>query len=140
MGGVDRVRFTVSDTGIGISVKNQARLFQPLVQASADTSPRFGGTGLGLTICQRLAKMMNGSIEMISDVGKGMTMILELSLPIAEQKDVPRPEQVRTGNGHGTASKPRRPPPTLAEADAEGTLVLLADDDAFALRRGVAQP
>ncbi len=126
--GVDRVRFTVTDTGIGISITNQARLFQPFVQASADTSPRFGGTGLGLTICQRLAKMMNGSIEMVSEIGKGTTMILELSLPIADQKDIPLPEQVLAGDTTGTTPKLRRPPPTLAEAEAEGTLVLLADD------------
>jgi len=86
--GSDRVRFSVIDTGIGISPEDQARLFQPFVQAAGETTPRFGGTGLGLTICQRLAKMMGGSIQMASQVGTGTTMILDLSLPIADPKDL----------------------------------------------------
>ncbi len=126
--GVDRIRFTVTDTGIGISIKNQARLFQPFVQATADIAPRFGGTGLGLTICQRLAKLMSGSIEMISEVGKGTTMILELSLPIADPKAILPRAHVLAGVGKGLAAKVGRPTPSIAEAEAEGTLVLMADD------------
>jgi PAS domain S-box-containing protein len=75
--GVESVRFSVKDTGIGISTEDQARLFQPFVQAAGEITPRSGGTGLGLTICRGLAKMMGGSIEMVSELGTGTTMILE---------------------------------------------------------------
>jgi len=125
--GEERVRFSVTDTGIGISPEDQARLFQPFVQVVNETAPRFGGTGLGLTICRRLAKMMGGSIELVSQVGMGTTMILELSLPIADPKElladvvVSSPDLLRT-------TKMRRMAPDIARAESEGTLALLADD------------
>jgi signal transduction histidine kinase/CheY-like chemotaxis protein/HPt (histidine-containing phosphotransfer) domain-containing protein len=125
--GVDRVRFSVTDSGIGISLEDQARLFQPFVQAAGETTPRFGGTGLGLTICQRLAKMMGGSIEMMSQVGVGTTMILELSLPIADPLELLATEPVNSSDVLLT-TKPRRMAPSIARAQAEGTLALLADD------------
>src|ERR1700680_3125492 len=94
--GEERVRFSVTDTGIGISEEDQARLFQPFVQAAGEITPRFGGTGLGLTICKRLAQMMGGSIEMMSEVGVGTTMTLELSLPIANAEELPEVDPVRS--------------------------------------------
>jgi two-component system, NarL family, sensor histidine kinase EvgS len=125
--GEDRVRFSVIDTGIGISPEDQARLFQPFVQAARETTPRSGGTGLGLTICQRLAKMMGGSIEMVSQVGVGTTMILELSVPIADPKDLLAVDPVISPD-FLRATKVRRMAPDIARAQAEGTLALLADD------------
>ncbi|MDE1463892.1 transporter substrate-binding domain-containing protein [Spartinivicinus poritis] len=65
---------TVEDTGIGISKTKQAKLFEPFSQAEATTTRRYGGTGLGLVICRRLAAMMGGEISLTSTVGKG-TMI-----------------------------------------------------------------
>jgi len=125
--GEERVRFSVADTGIGISEEDQARLFQPFVQAAAEITPRFGGTGLGLAICQRLAEMMGGSIDMVSEVGVGTTMTLELSLPIANSKDLPEVDPVGPPDFLRTAMMRRRAPDT-ASAEAEGTLALLADD------------
>ena len=125
---VEVVRFSVSDTGIGVSPENQKKLFRPFVQAEADTTRRFGGTGLGLAICRRLAEMMDGTVEMQSEVGKGTTMILNLALPIGD------PALVRsTGGGAGqsptqVALKGRRVAPPVAEAETEGTLVLVVDD------------
>jgi signal transduction histidine kinase/DNA-binding NarL/FixJ family response regulator len=125
--GEERVRFSVTDTGIGISPKDQARLFQPFVQAAGETTHQFGGTGLGLTICQRLAKMMGGSIEMVSQVGLGTTMFLELTLPIADPKDLV-PDVPVTAPDLLHTTRMRRMAPDIADAQGEGTLALLVDD------------
>ncbi len=124
----DRVRFSVQDTGIGISPEDQARLFQPFVQAAGGTAAKFGGTGLGLTICQRLAQMMGGSIQMTSEPGVGTTVILELTLPFADPKDLPKIDPVGDRGWLDNIPNMRRMAPDSAQAQAEGTLVLLADD------------
>ena len=124
----ETVRFAVSDTGIGVSPENQRKLFQPFVQAEADTTRRFGGTGLGLAICRRLAEMMDGTVEMQSEVGKGTTMTFTVSLPIGDPALVRR-----AGPGSGQSStvamlRSRRASPPVAQAEAEGTLALVVDD------------
>jgi len=124
-GGEDRVRFSVTDSGIGISTEDQARLFQPFVQAAGESGPRAGGTGLGLTICRRLAELMGGSIEMVSKLGTGTTMVLELLMPIADPLALAKAEP---GDGLGTSTRLRRRAPEIDQARLEGTLVLLADD------------
>jgi signal transduction histidine kinase/FixJ family two-component response regulator len=120
----ERLRFVVADTGIGISPAARERLFQPFVQAEADTARRFGGTGLGLTICRRLADLMGGTIEMESEPGWGTRMIFTVDLPIANPALLPRAE-AHTG---AAALFARRKAPSVEEAKSEGTLVLLADD------------
>ena len=123
-GGSERLRFVVADTGIGVTPEARKQLFQPFAQAEGDTTKRFGGTGLGLTICRRLADMMGGAIEMESEAGWGTRMIFTVSLPVADPADLPRED------AHAGAAKlpARRKAPTVEEAKAEGTLVLLADD------------
>jgi two-component system, sensor histidine kinase and response regulator len=65
------VRFSVSDTGIGIAKEACARIFQPFVQADGSTTRIHGGTGLGLAICQQLIELMGGSISVDSAPGRG---------------------------------------------------------------------
>jgi len=65
------LKFTVADSGIGISAEHQALLFQPFSQPDATTSQRFGGTGLGLSIVRGLARLMGGDVGVESAVGQG---------------------------------------------------------------------
>jgi len=120
----DRLVLSVADTGIGVGHEAQARLFQPFSQAEDDTTRRFGGTGLGLVICRRLAELMGGEVRMESAPGQGTTMRLELVLPRARVEDVA--PDVRAGAAP-VAFAPRRLP-GIAQAEREGSLVLLVDD------------
>jgi CheY-like chemotaxis protein/HPt (histidine-containing phosphotransfer) domain-containing protein len=126
--GLEIIRFSVRDTGIGISAEHQKQLFQPFVQAHADIAQRFGGTGLGLSICRRLATLMGGTVGVTSELGMGTTMMLELRLPIADSKLLPAPLEERASARTGAAGAPRRDPSTVAEAEAARTLILLVDD------------
>jgi GAF domain-containing protein len=65
------VEFAVSDTGIGMTAEQQAKLFEEFTQADASTAQRFGGTGLGLAITRKLARMMGGDVTVTSEPGKG---------------------------------------------------------------------
>ncbi|HEX4598018.1 MAG TPA: response regulator, partial [Burkholderiaceae bacterium] len=69
--GTVRLRFGVHDTGVGIGLDHQKRLFQPFSQADASTTRRYGGSGLGLAICHHLVRLMGGSMEVDSLPGRG---------------------------------------------------------------------
>lgn len=83
--GAQTLEMTVEDTGIGIAPEVQARLFEPFVQAESSTTRRFGGTGLGLTICRKLIALMGGVLELQSTLGVGTRMTVRLDMPVEAQ-------------------------------------------------------
>ncbi|MDB5954020.1 ATP-binding protein [Ramlibacter sp.] len=123
----ERIRITVSDTGIGIAPEVAARLFQPFVQADAGTWSQYGGTGLGLAISRRLALAMGSDIRMDSTPSVGTRMALDLCFPVAQgQPEIGTQESAQRLLTHAVAG--RRFAPDAQAAEAEGTLVLVADD------------
>jgi signal transduction histidine kinase/CheY-like chemotaxis protein len=104
------VEFAVSDTGIGMTAEQQAKLFEEFAQADALTARRFGGTGLGLAITRKLARMMGGDVTVTSEPGKGSVFTVRLP-----------------GRGDGPAR-------TFTESGrrADAGCVLVIDDDSTA--------
>ena len=73
------MRFDVIDTGIGLSEEQIGFLFQPFSQVDGSSTRRFGGTGLGLAVSKRLAKMLGGDIAVTSILGKGSTFSVTIA-------------------------------------------------------------
>ena len=93
-----KLKFTVKDTGIGISKDDQRKLFQSFHQVDASTTRKYGGTGLGLTISKKLAEIMGGEIGVESEPGKGtvfwVTAVFKKQLDIKEE-DLMVPEDIK---------------------------------------------
>ncbi|MBK6024004.1 response regulator [Brevundimonas nasdae] len=106
------IRFTVEDTGIGFDAATRTRLFQRFEQADGAITRRFGGSGLGLSICRHLAEMMGGALDCESEPGGGSAFILTMPLI---QCDAP-------------AHKEPKPVPSSKDADGLRRRVLVADD------------
>jgi CheY-like chemotaxis protein len=81
--GRTRMHFAVSDSGIGLTTAEIAKLFRPFAQASRAVSQRYGGTGLGLVLVKRLAKAMGGDLAVASEKGEGSTFTLTVTVDAA---------------------------------------------------------
>ncbi|MER2265550.1 response regulator [Methylobacterium oxalidis] len=106
------LRFSVSDTGIGMNPEQVGRLFERFTQADASTTRRFGGTGLGLSITRAFAHMLGGEIGVESREGEGTTFTLRL------------PARYRA------PAEEEPPAPSPAGEGEEGVTILVIDDDA----------
>jgi signal transduction histidine kinase/ligand-binding sensor domain-containing protein/CheY-like chemotaxis protein len=82
--GLIKIRIEVADTGVGIALENQSKIFDEFAQEDASTTRRFGGTGLGLAISRQLIELMGGRLAVSSAPGKGSTFSFELALSLAD--------------------------------------------------------
>ena len=97
------VRLTVRDTGVGLTVAQQARLFQPFTQVEGTTLRPTEGTGLGLSICQQLVRAMGSEIQVDSEPGRGSTFWFDLALAVDAAA---RPTQVDAATEQPAAAAP----------------------------------
>jgi two-component system sensor histidine kinase EvgS len=110
------LQVAVADTGIGLSAEQQARLFQPFVQADSSTTRRYGGTGLGLVICRELIEAMKGTLDFHSEAGVGT--VVTFSIPVAMQPRL----SVQPASAGVVA------PAVAVAAAAAGPTILVVDD------------
>jgi PAS domain S-box-containing protein len=82
------LRFSVRDTGIGIEPQNQRRIFEAFSQEDSSTTKKFGGTGLGLTISNRLLGLMNSKLQLVSEAGVGSTFFFDVTFRAVEGEDL----------------------------------------------------
>ncbi len=114
-----RLHFAVADTGVGILPEQRRFLFQPFSQVDASSARKFGGTGMGLTISQRLVELMGGEIGVESEPGKGSLFWFELPCAIVA---VPVADTRPTNATDPTPAAPR-------QTSLEGLQVLIAEDN-----------
>ncbi|MBZ5620075.1 MAG: PAS domain S-box protein [Acidobacteriia bacterium] len=119
--GTATVRFTITDTGIGIRPDQVAALFSPFTQADASTTRKYGGTGLGLAICKQLVEMMGGTIGVDSREGRGSTFWFTVVFDLAHPNQ--QPTATERGDGRFGAAGGT----TRVEIDAR---ILVAEDNA----------
>jgi signal transduction histidine kinase/ActR/RegA family two-component response regulator len=116
--GIPAVRFAVSDSGIGMTAEQLAKLFRPFTQADESTTRRFGGTGLGLTITRHFARMMGGDVTVASTFGHGTTFTVVLPVEVVAS---PTPD--------APTSQPAPTPAPSSPPAPDAPLILVIDDD-----------
>ncbi len=92
-----RLLLEIVDTGIGIPDDKIDHIFESFSQADQSTTRRFGGTGLGLTVCQRLVSAMSGTIEVTSELGKGSTFAVSWPASVSKHSAQPKTQTARIG-------------------------------------------
>jgi signal transduction histidine kinase/CheY-like chemotaxis protein len=120
-----KLRFSVADSGIGISQTNLAKLFQPFTQADSSITRRFGGTGLGLVISQRLLQLMGSEFHVESSVGLGSTFNFDLLVGIAVNQDDRQQNRRQRERKAGALSSQLR----AAGKQLQGSRILVAEDN-----------
>jgi len=130
---LDKARFSVEDTGIGISEEDKSKLFQPFIQLDSATTRKHEGTGLGLSLVKRFIEMQNGSIWVESELGKGTKFTFELPLgTISDEKTVIEQEvsaPVERRPQVTEISTQRRQTLEIASSKVDGSLILVVEDD-----------
>jgi CheY-like chemotaxis protein len=121
------LHIAVRDTGIGMTPEQVNRLFRPFTQADETMTRRFGGTGLGLTITQRLVHLMGGAIEVQSEPAMGSTFTVTLPVVPVAAETTPLSEDRVAGAGSGTGGGGGGKPAS-AHVSLAGGRVLLAED------------
>ncbi len=116
------LKFTVTDTGIGMTSEHLGRVFQSFGQADASTTRKFGGTGLGLSISQRLAGLLNGSLTVASESGRGSTFTVMI------HANVPNEAEWRTYEPEPLPLTPTAEPMAASKSVLDGARILIADD------------
>jgi PAS domain S-box-containing protein len=122
----DRVRFAVSDTGIGIPSDKLPFIFESFTQGDATTTRKFGGTGLGLSICQRLVGMMDGRLHVTSTVGVGSTFEFTVRLPRTVEPVAPVSDGHIQQRTEPSAASSGRPVRILVVDDLEDNRAIVA--------------
>ncbi|MBV7534827.1 response regulator [Duganella sp. sic0402] len=121
-GGVACVRFSVRDTGIGMDLEQQSRLFAAFNQADASTTRRFGGTGLGLAISRRMAELMGGGITVRSIPGDGSEFVVTLPFVVADENALPE-QPLWRGRAAESWMPSAAPAASPVAADAEAPVI-----------------